>query len=114
MITCSCLRFKVKTGLSSYQQSGWMVEDLGGDESLMLCLDRVCTSGFWASYNETGSISSTTWGKRSLGTFGPARQKVDAEGVSKEDPVAPGSADEDEEMPQAVPPPPRAQGERIA
>ncbi|GJZ31780.1 retrovirus-related pol polyprotein from transposon TNT 1-94 [Tanacetum coccineum] len=32
--------------------------------------DIVCTSGFWASYNETGSISSTTWGKRSLDTFG--------------------------------------------
>ncbi|GKE83163.1 hypothetical protein Tco_1553163 [Tanacetum coccineum] len=28
--------------------------------------------------------------------------------------VAPGGVDEDEEMPQAVPPPPRTQGERIA
>ncbi|GKB73651.1 hypothetical protein Tco_0935063 [Tanacetum coccineum] len=31
--------------------------------------DRVCTSGAWASYNETGGISSATWGKSFLDTF---------------------------------------------
>ncbi|GJQ94914.1 hypothetical protein Tco_0006053 [Tanacetum coccineum] len=37
-----------------------------------------------------------------------------AGGVAKEALVAPGGGDEDEEMPQAVPPLPRTQGERIA
>ncbi|GJU73034.1 hypothetical protein Tco_1264439 [Tanacetum coccineum] len=45
---------------------------------------------------------------------GPARQEGDVEGVAEEAPVALGGGDEDEEMPQAVPPPPRTQGERIA
>ncbi|GKC86841.1 hypothetical protein Tco_1147490, partial [Tanacetum coccineum] len=44
---------------------------------------------------------------------GPARQEGDVGGVAEEAPVAPGGGDEDEEMPQAVPPPPRTQGERI-
>ncbi|GKE93471.1 hypothetical protein Tco_1574566, partial [Tanacetum coccineum] len=44
----------------------------------------------------------------------PARQEGDAGGVAEEAPVAPGGGDEDEEMPQAVPPTPRTQGERIA
>ncbi|GJZ63572.1 hypothetical protein Tco_0619993 [Tanacetum coccineum] len=44
----------------------------------------------------------------------PARQEGDAEGVAEEVSVAPRGGDEDEEMPQAVPPPPRTQGERIA
>nr|GFA10573.1 hypothetical protein [Tanacetum cinerariifolium] len=44
---------------------------------------------------------------------GPARQEGDAGGVVEEAPVAPEGGDEDEEMPQAVPPPPRTQGERI-
>ncbi|GKA98817.1 hypothetical protein Tco_0826754 [Tanacetum coccineum] len=35
------------------------------------------------------------------------------QGVAEEAPVAPGSGDEDEEMPQAVTPPPRTQGKRI-
>ncbi|GKB49374.1 hypothetical protein Tco_0900127 [Tanacetum coccineum] len=35
-------------------------------------------------------------------------------GVAGEASVAPGGGDEDEEMPQAVPPPPRTQGERIS
>nr|GEY12034.1 retrovirus-related Pol polyprotein from transposon TNT 1-94 [Tanacetum cinerariifolium] len=38
-----------------------------------------------------------------------ARQEGDAEGIAKEAPMAPGGGDEDEEMPQAVPPPPRTQ-----
>nr|GFB28207.1 hypothetical protein [Tanacetum cinerariifolium] len=37
----------------------------------------------------------------------------DAGGIAEEDLVAPESSDEDKEMPQAVPPPPRTQGERI-
>ncbi|GJT91730.1 hypothetical protein Tco_1080575 [Tanacetum coccineum] len=45
---------------------------------------------------------------------GPARQEGGAGGVAEEAPVAPRGGDEDEEMPQAVPPPPRTQGERIA
>ncbi|GKC10068.1 hypothetical protein Tco_1001678 [Tanacetum coccineum] len=45
---------------------------------------------------------------------GPARWEGDAGGVAEEAPMAPGGGDEDEEMPQAVPPPPRTQGERIA
>ncbi|GKB08529.1 hypothetical protein Tco_0836841 [Tanacetum coccineum] len=45
---------------------------------------------------------------------GPARQEGDAGGVAEEAPVALGGGDEDEEMPKAVPPPPRTQGERIA
>ncbi|GJV13696.1 hypothetical protein Tco_1355237 [Tanacetum coccineum] len=45
---------------------------------------------------------------------GPTRQEGDAGGVAEEASVAPGGSDEDEEMPQAVPPPPRTQGERIA
>ncbi|GKD11156.1 hypothetical protein Tco_1190841, partial [Tanacetum coccineum] len=45
---------------------------------------------------------------------GPTRQEGDAVGVIKEASMAPGGGDEDEEMPQAVPPPPRTQGERIA
>ncbi|GJS42063.1 hypothetical protein Tco_0567106 [Tanacetum coccineum] len=44
----------------------------------------------------------------------PARQEGDAGGVAEEVSVAPRGGDEDEEMPQAVPPPPRTQGERIA
>ncbi|GKE45599.1 hypothetical protein Tco_1472883 [Tanacetum coccineum] len=38
---------------------------------------------------------------------------VDAGGVAEEALVAPRGGDEDEEMPQAVPPPPKTQGERI-
>ncbi|GKE37479.1 hypothetical protein Tco_1460884 [Tanacetum coccineum] len=45
---------------------------------------------------------------------GPARQEGGAGGVAEEALVAPGGSDEDEEMPQAVLPPPRTQGERIA
>ncbi|GKB04634.1 hypothetical protein Tco_0832829 [Tanacetum coccineum] len=45
---------------------------------------------------------------------GPARQEGDAGRVVEEALVAPGGGDEDEEMPQAVPPLPRTQGERIA
>ncbi|GKA24332.1 hypothetical protein Tco_0710365 [Tanacetum coccineum] len=45
---------------------------------------------------------------------GPAGQEGDAGGVAEEAPVAQGGDDEDEEMPQAVPPPPWTQGERIA
>ncbi|GJR15610.1 hypothetical protein Tco_0798262 [Tanacetum coccineum] len=45
---------------------------------------------------------------------GPARQEGDPGGVAEEAPVAPGGGDEDKEMPQAVPPPPRTQGERIS
>nr|GEV96857.1 hypothetical protein [Tanacetum cinerariifolium] len=40
-------------------------------------------------------------------------QEGDAGGVTEEARVAPGGGDEDEEMPQSVPPPPRTQGERI-
>ncbi|GJU91558.1 hypothetical protein Tco_1303981 [Tanacetum coccineum] len=43
----------------------------------------------------------------------PARKEGDAGGVAEEAPVALGGGDEDEEMPQAVSPPPRTQGERI-
>ncbi|GJT60920.1 hypothetical protein Tco_1004453 [Tanacetum coccineum] len=45
---------------------------------------------------------------------GPARQEGDAGGVAEEAPVELGGGDEDEEMPQAMPPPPRTQGERIS
>ncbi|GJW60298.1 hypothetical protein Tco_0109633 [Tanacetum coccineum] len=45
---------------------------------------------------------------------GPARQEGDAGEVAEEAPMAPGGGDEDEEMPHAVPPPPRTQGKRIA
>nr|GEZ29705.1 hypothetical protein [Tanacetum cinerariifolium] len=38
---------------------------------------------------------------------GPARQEGDADGVAEEASGAPEGGDEDEEMPQAVPPPPR-------
>ncbi|GJY18887.1 hypothetical protein Tco_0390378 [Tanacetum coccineum] len=41
---------------------------------------------------------------------GPARQEGGAGGVAEEAPVAPGGGDKDEEIPQAVPPPPRTQG----
>ncbi|GJX85564.1 hypothetical protein Tco_0336338 [Tanacetum coccineum] len=44
---------------------------------------------------------------------GPARQEGGAGGVAEEAPVAPGGGNEDKEMPQAVPPPPRTQGERL-
>ncbi|GJV13251.1 reverse transcriptase domain-containing protein [Tanacetum coccineum] len=44
---------------------------------------------------------------------GPARQEGCAGGVAEEAPVAPEGGDGDEEIPQAVPPPPRTQGERI-
>ncbi|GKB31229.1 hypothetical protein Tco_0870630 [Tanacetum coccineum] len=44
---------------------------------------------------------------------GPARKEGDAGGVIEKALVAPGGGDEDKEMPQAVPPPPRTQGERI-
>nr|GEV89434.1 hypothetical protein [Tanacetum cinerariifolium] len=44
---------------------------------------------------------------------GPARHEGDTRGVAKEALVAPEGGDEDEEIPQAVPPPPRTQGERI-
>ncbi|GKF81736.1 hypothetical protein Tco_0240338, partial [Tanacetum coccineum] len=44
----------------------------------------------------------------------PARQERGVGGVAKEALVASGGSDEDEEMPQAVPPLPRTQGERIA
>nr|GEZ83597.1 hypothetical protein [Tanacetum cinerariifolium] len=45
---------------------------------------------------------------------GHARQEGDAGGVAKEALVAPKGGDEDEEMPHAVPPPPRTYGERLA
>ncbi|GJY85846.1 retrovirus-related pol polyprotein from transposon TNT 1-94 [Tanacetum coccineum] len=45
---------------------------------------------------------------------GPARQEGDAGGVAEEALVAPEGGDEDDEMPQAVPSPPRTQDERIA
>ncbi|GJU40881.1 hypothetical protein Tco_1193838 [Tanacetum coccineum] len=45
---------------------------------------------------------------------GLARQEGDARRVTEEALVAPGGGDEDEEMPQAVPPQPKTQGERIA
>ncbi|GJX59272.1 hypothetical protein Tco_0290662 [Tanacetum coccineum] len=45
---------------------------------------------------------------------GPARQEGGVGGVAEEAPMAPRGGDEDEEMPHAVPPPPRTQGERIA
>ena len=32
-------------------------------------IDYVCTSGFWASYNETDCIISTTWGEVVSGYF---------------------------------------------
>nr|GEX92481.1 hypothetical protein [Tanacetum cinerariifolium] len=41
-------------------------------------------------------------------------QEGDAGGVAEEALVAPSYGDKDEEMPQAVPPPPRTQSERIA
>ncbi|GKA06254.1 hypothetical protein Tco_0685478 [Tanacetum coccineum] len=41
-------------------------------------------------------------------------QEGDVGGVVEEAPVGPGGGDVDEEMPQAVPPPPRTQGKRIA
>ncbi|GKE05782.1 hypothetical protein Tco_1397800, partial [Tanacetum coccineum] len=48
----------------------------------------------------------------------PALPIIDMEGnaggVAEEAPVEPGDGDEDEEMPQAMPPPPRTQGERIS
>ncbi|GKB29263.1 hypothetical protein Tco_0868664, partial [Tanacetum coccineum] len=37
----------------------------------------------------------------------------DARGIAEEAPVAPGGGDEDDEIPQAVPPPPKTQNERI-
>ncbi|GKD81447.1 hypothetical protein Tco_1348286, partial [Tanacetum coccineum] len=40
--------------------------------------------------------------------------EVDAGGVANEASVAQEGGDEDEEMPQAVPPPPRTQGKRIS
>nr|GEW39286.1 hypothetical protein [Tanacetum cinerariifolium] len=43
-----------------------------------------------------------------------AKLEGDVRGVAEEAPVAPGGGDEDEEMPHAVPPPPRTQGERIS
>nr|GEX37168.1 hypothetical protein [Tanacetum cinerariifolium] len=43
-----------------------------------------------------------------------SKEEGDAGGVAKEAPVAPKGGDEDEEMPQAVPPPPRTYGERLA
>ncbi|GJY30240.1 hypothetical protein Tco_0413735 [Tanacetum coccineum] len=45
---------------------------------------------------------------------GPARQEGGAGGVAEEAPITPKGGDEDGEIPQAVPPPPRTQGERIA
>nr|GFA95119.1 hypothetical protein [Tanacetum cinerariifolium] len=53
-------------------------------------------------------LSSETLG------LGAARQEGNAEGVAKEALVAPGGGDEDEEMPRAVPPPSKTQGERIS
>nr|GEU85148.1 putative reverse transcriptase domain-containing protein [Tanacetum cinerariifolium] len=44
----------------------------------------------------------------------PAKEEGDARGVAEEALVAPRGGDEDEEMPQAVPPPPKTQGKRIA
>nr|GEX47223.1 hypothetical protein [Tanacetum cinerariifolium] len=41
------------------------------------------------------------------------RQEGDVGGVVEEAPVAPEGGDKDEEMPQAVPPPPRTQGESL-
>ncbi|GJT11255.1 hypothetical protein Tco_0858297 [Tanacetum coccineum] len=51
---------------------------------------------------------------RDLHVIDMAELEGDAGGVTEEAPVAPGDGDEDEEMPQAVPPPPRTKGERIA
>ncbi|GJS42322.1 hypothetical protein Tco_0567365 [Tanacetum coccineum] len=45
---------------------------------------------------------------------GPARQEGDAGRVVDEAPVTPRGRDEDEEIPQVVPPPPTTQGERIS
>ncbi|GJX56124.1 hypothetical protein Tco_0286021 [Tanacetum coccineum] len=45
---------------------------------------------------------------------GLARQEGDARGVTEEALVAPRGGDEDEEMPQTVPSPPRTQGKRIS
>ncbi|GKB32050.1 hypothetical protein Tco_0871451, partial [Tanacetum coccineum] len=51
---------------------------------------------------------------RDLPVIDIAELEGDVEGVAEEAPVAPRGGDEDEEMPQAVPPPPRIQGERIS
>nr|GEW12416.1 integrase, catalytic region, zinc finger, CCHC-type, peptidase aspartic, catalytic [Tanacetum cinerariifolium] len=51
---------------------------------------------------------------RDLLVIDMAKQEGDAEGVAKEALVAPGGGDKDEEIPQAVPSPPRTQGERIS
>nr|GEW85324.1 hypothetical protein [Tanacetum cinerariifolium] len=56
---------------------------------------------FFASGRKQGAMISD----------GPARQEGDARGVAEEALVTPGDGDEDE-APQAVPPPPRTQGER--
>nr|GEX21997.1 hypothetical protein [Tanacetum cinerariifolium] len=45
---------------------------------------------------------------------GPARQEGDAGGVDVEASMVPGGGVEDVKMPQAMPPPPRTQGERIS
>nr|GEV20606.1 uncharacterized mitochondrial protein AtMg00810-like [Tanacetum cinerariifolium] len=45
---------------------------------------------------------------------GPTRKEGDAGGLAEEASVAPGGGDEDAKMPQAVPPSPRTQGERIS
>ncbi|GJX68545.1 hypothetical protein Tco_0304272 [Tanacetum coccineum] len=75
----------------------------------------IATDLFYPRGLDVGSVNIPYLLARYLRRFAAGRKSgALISGVTEEASVAPGSGDEDEEMPQAVPPPPRTQGERIA
>nr|GEV29701.1 hypothetical protein [Tanacetum cinerariifolium] len=73
------------------------------------------TDIFYLRGMDVGSVNVPYLLARYLRLFASGRKQgamISRGGIDEEAPVAPGGGDEDEEMPQAVLPPPRTQGER--
>ncbi|GKC28364.1 hypothetical protein Tco_1035658 [Tanacetum coccineum] len=117
--TMSVRRIPDKGDLSAYWIGISFTEDfLGTPPSYTLIRDHVLRYlRLFASGRKQGAMISEGQFVAPLAGIlvpaGLARQEGDAGGVVEEAPVAPRGSDEDEEMPQAVPPPSRTQGKRI-
>nr|GEU60985.1 hypothetical protein [Tanacetum cinerariifolium] len=99
-------------GFSGYTPSYTLIRDL----MLRLC-HKLITSSIAGRSQAPEKIFEIIYLWEEAGEMiseGPARKEGDARGVDEEALAALGGGDEDEDMPQAVPPPPRTQGKRIA